>query len=50
MTQDQTAAALKRIAELSKPGQELSLRNAIDILCDIWNEAKRALDDSSQPK
>lgn len=30
---------LEKIAELCKPGQELNLRAAIDIICEVWNLA-----------
>lgn len=37
--------ALEQIRELAKPGQELNLSAAIDLICDIWNLAGRALQD-----
>jgi hypothetical protein len=40
MTQQE---ALKKIHELSRPGQTVQLRDAIDILTDIWNVSKEAL-------
>ena len=33
------AEALRQIQELAKPGQTMSLSDAIDALCDIWNIA-----------
>jgi len=35
--------ALDRIADLAKPGQELSISEAIDVICDIYNVARDAL-------
>lgn len=35
--------ALQKIRELAKPGQQLRLREAIDILCEIYNTARIAL-------
>lgn len=35
--------ALERIKELSKPGQEMGVSDAIDALCDIWNIARAGL-------
>lgn len=35
--------ALEKILQLSKPGQTVSLTQAIDILTDIWNESGAAL-------
>lgn len=35
--------ALEKIRDLAKPGQELRLADAIDILCAIWNTASNAL-------
>jgi hypothetical protein len=34
--------ALEKIRELAKPGQQLRLREAIDILCDIYNTTRIA--------
>ena len=36
------AEALRQIQELAKPGQTMSLSDAIDALCDIWNIARIA--------
>lgn len=35
--------ALEGIAELSKPGQEVSVTQAVDLLCDVWNVSCAAL-------
>ena len=35
--------ALEQIQELSKPGQDVSVSQAVDLLCDIWNVARAAL-------
>ena len=35
--EEQLRAVLAEIEEKTKPGQELTLREAIDILCDVWN-------------
>lgn len=40
---DRMGEALEKIMELSKPGQTINLTQGIDILTDIWNEAKNAL-------
>jgi hypothetical protein len=37
--------ALKKIVDLTKPGQEVSLREAIDIICDVYNLAREAVKD-----
>ncbi len=39
--------AMRRIEALARPGQSLNIHGAIDVLCDIWNEAKRALDNEA---
>jgi len=36
-------AALPRIADKSKPGQEVDIHVATDLLCDVWNIARAAL-------
>ncbi len=36
-------AALKAIKELAKPGQTLGISEAIDLICDIYNTALKAL-------
>ena len=36
-------AALKNIKELSRPGQEINVSEAVDILCQIWNEARAVI-------
>ncbi len=38
-------SALTEIRELLKPGQELDISGAIDVLCDVWNTARKALED-----
>ena len=48
MNTEQTAAerheaALVRIATLTKPGQELDIHQAIDLICDVWTTAAEAL-------
>jgi hypothetical protein len=44
MTNDnERRIALEKIMELSKPGQEMGVSDAIDALCDIWNLARTAL-------
>jgi len=35
--------ALKAIKELAKPGQSLGISDAIDLICDIYNVALKAL-------
>lgn len=35
--------AMTHIEILSKPGQAVSVGDAVDIICDIWNEAKDTL-------
>lgn len=42
LTPHQLITKIKNIEELSRPGQEMSLSQAIDALCDIWNIAKIA--------
>jgi hypothetical protein len=32
-----------------KPGQELRLRDAIDLICDVWNLADKALREDQSP-
>lgn len=34
--------ALRDIIELAKPGQEVTVSQAVDILCEIWNIARAA--------
>lgn len=48
--QDKTRDALERIRDMSAPGQELGISDAIDLICDIWNIARQALlkDDQTQ--
>lgn len=35
--------ALAKIEELTKPGQELDVSAAIDLICDVWNIARAAI-------
>ena len=35
--------ALKRIAEIAKPGQEVTRSQAVDLLCDAFTTAKEAV-------
>jgi hypothetical protein len=37
------AKALEKIADLARPGQTLGIGSAIDLICDIYNEAADAL-------
>lgn len=40
---DALVAALTRVQALSKPGQQLDIHGAIDVICEIWNVASAAL-------
>ena len=40
---DDVLAALQAIAVLSRPHQEVTRSDAVDIICDIWNAAKAAI-------
>ncbi len=40
---DALVKALEQIRDLAKPGQEVSVTAAVDILCDVWNTARAAL-------
>jgi hypothetical protein len=35
--------ALKNIRTLSKPGQQLNVHQAVDLICDIWNISDSAI-------
>lgn len=41
--------ALARIMDLAAPGQALSISEAIEVLCDIWNIARRTIE-ATEPK
>ena len=41
-------AALIRIRTLARPGQALYLRDAIDLICDIWKEADSAIGEQAK--
>lgn len=41
-TPEAAFAALGKIEHLARPGQTLTLTEAVDILCDIWNACREA--------
>ena len=42
--QNDLLTALKKIKELTQPGQSLSIQTAVDVICDAWNEARTAIE------